>query len=88
MITATTPIPMAMLIVEVISDIGITMVMSHFFKAVGPKPANICAKLLVACGEAAIIGMVCDKANKSMEDEMDELVSLYKQVKGKEVTNE
>lgn len=72
-------------IAEIIADIGIgSLIFQTINKIVQPTSLNLVHKLCLFAGEAALVGMVCDKCNDSMEKGMDELVELYKQVKGKE----
>lgn len=72
-------------IAEIIADIGIgSLIFQTINKLVQPTSLNLAHKLCLFVGEAALVGMVCDKCNDSMEKGMDELVELYKQVKGKE----
>ena len=72
-------------ITQIIADIGVSsLVIQLIHKVVQPTSLNLAHKLCLFVGEAALVGMVCDKCNDSMEKGMDELVELYKQVKGKE----
>ena len=73
-------------IAQIIADIGITSFMAQAMnRIVQPATLNTAHKLCLVIGEAALIGMVCDKCNDSMEKGMDELVELYKMVHGNEV---
>ena len=73
-------------IAQIIADIGITSFMTQAInKLVNPTALNSVHKACLFVGETAIIGMVCDKCNDSMEKGMDELVELYKMVHEKEV---
>ena len=73
-------------IAQIIADIGITSFMTQAIsRLVQPTSLNAAHKFCLIIGEAALIGMVCDKCNDSMEKGMDELVELYKMVHGNEV---
>ena len=73
-------------IAQIIADIGITSFMTQAINTLmKPTALNTAHKICLVIGEAALIGMVCDKCNDSMEKGMDELVELYKMVHGNEV---
>lgn len=72
-------------VAQIIADIGIASLMGQAInRLIQPTSLNVAHKVCLIIGEAALVGMVCDKCNDSMEKGMDELVELYKMVHGKE----
>ena len=72
-------------ITEILADIGVgTIVVHGINKLISPTPINLAHKICLYIGEAAIVNMVCDKCNDSIEKGIDELANLYKEVYGKE----
>ena len=67
---------------EIVADIGITTIVAcGVNNIIKPQAVNAAHKLCIYAGEAAIAGLVCDKANNSIESGIEEIVDYWKTYK-------